>query len=242
MKKIVGIEDNYPSKDRTFRVEWNLGKRCNYDCSYCSPSIHDKTSEHIRVLVVEKTVKKLVEHARQQNKRIRISLTGGEPFVHPQFFEILEKMKNHGVDRLSVTSNGSVSAKKYISSLKWLDYIILSIHFEFTSMNVIFRKLVEIKEFIKNKTNPDQSKGFHVHLMALPGKIKNVISLKNQLDEADISVIIRRIRPQFNKSGLFVLPFESGLSGGHKSQWDLIRKKNRSYYSNEELILLGASI
>ena len=34
MSKIVGIEDN-TTKDELFRVEWNLGKRCNYNCSYC---------------------------------------------------------------------------------------------------------------------------------------------------------------------------------------------------------------
>ena len=35
MSKIVGIEDNHAPKDELFRVEWNLGKRCNYNCSYC---------------------------------------------------------------------------------------------------------------------------------------------------------------------------------------------------------------
>jgi len=240
MKKIVGIEDNHPSKDRTFRVEWNLGKRCNYDCSYCSPSIHDKISDSISLSIVEKTVKKLVEHARVKNKKIRISLTGGEPFVHPRFFEILQKMKIYGVDRLSATSNGSVSAKRYINSMKWLDYLILSVHFEFTSKDVVFDKIVEIKKYIQEGTTPDQNKGFHVHLMALPGKIKDVIDLKNQLSQADISVVVRRIRPQFNRYGLFVSPFESGLTGGHKTRWDLVRERKISYYSKEELILLGA--
>ena len=32
---LVGIEDNFPAKDELLRVEWNIGKRCKYNCSYC---------------------------------------------------------------------------------------------------------------------------------------------------------------------------------------------------------------
>ena len=41
MTKIVGIEDNHPPKDELLRVEWNLGRRCNYNCSYCGNELHD---------------------------------------------------------------------------------------------------------------------------------------------------------------------------------------------------------
>ena len=44
---LVAVEDNHAPKDDWLRVEWNLGKRCNYDCSYCGSDIHDRTSEHM---------------------------------------------------------------------------------------------------------------------------------------------------------------------------------------------------
>ena len=30
----------------TFWIHWNLSKRCNYNCSYCSDALHDMTSPH----------------------------------------------------------------------------------------------------------------------------------------------------------------------------------------------------
>ena len=43
---LVGIEDNHPPKDELLRVEWNIGKRCNYNCSYCGNELHDNTSDY----------------------------------------------------------------------------------------------------------------------------------------------------------------------------------------------------
>ena len=29
-----------------FQITWDLGRRCNYDCSYCPPHRHDNFSRH----------------------------------------------------------------------------------------------------------------------------------------------------------------------------------------------------
>ena len=76
---LVGIEDNHAPKDELLRVEWNLGKRCNYNCSYCGNELHNKTSEHMFVYTA--TIDKIVE--APMGKKIKIRFTGGEPFVHP---------------------------------------------------------------------------------------------------------------------------------------------------------------
>src|SRR5688572_19658335 len=122
------------SKDGLFRVEWNLGKRCNYDCSYCAPSIHDKKSEHLPYDIFMRTVDRLVGIARDRKQKIRISLTGGEPFLHPEIFKMLEYMKSNGVDRISLTSNSSLPATTYVRGFEFVDYLILSCHFEFAKM------------------------------------------------------------------------------------------------------------
>ena len=55
---LVGIEDNHAPKDELLRVEWNLGKRCNYNCSYCGNELHNKTSEHMPWEVYTATIDK----------------------------------------------------------------------------------------------------------------------------------------------------------------------------------------
>ena len=78
------VENKYPHYAESVKVEWNLGKRCNYDCSYCPAEIHDNYSEHTPIHILKNTVDEL-----SKIKNVRISLTGGEPFVHPDITQLL---------------------------------------------------------------------------------------------------------------------------------------------------------
>ena len=41
--------DHATKKDHGwFHVEWFMGRRCNYDCSYCSALEHDNISPHVK--------------------------------------------------------------------------------------------------------------------------------------------------------------------------------------------------
>jgi len=82
------ITSCWPHQDQ-LKVEWNLGKRCNYDCTYCPSSIHDNHSPHTDINTLEATVDKLCEI----RKPLRISLTGGEPCVHPDIEDLLDYFK-----------------------------------------------------------------------------------------------------------------------------------------------------
>ncbi len=68
MNKLVAVEDNHAPKDKLLRIEWNLGRRCNYDCSYCGSDIHDRESPHLDLAVIEKTVKQIAAVAKAQGK------------------------------------------------------------------------------------------------------------------------------------------------------------------------------
>ena len=79
---------------RVVNINWDLGKRCNYDCSYCSPTIHDWTSPHHSVETVNSFVSQVDTWVKSQNKTFNISLTGGEPFLHNNLFNILTSLKS----------------------------------------------------------------------------------------------------------------------------------------------------
>jgi organic radical activating enzyme len=234
-KELVAVEDNYAPKDNVFRVEWNLGKRCNYDCSYCSPSIHDKKSDHISLDIVEKTVKKMTAHAKSMNKAIRISLTGGEPYIHPNFEGILKIIKDNGVKRIAITTNASLPAQTYIDSFQYIDYLILSIHFEFANVDKLKEKIIKIHSNLKGNQK------IHLHIMAIPSKVKEATDLAKMMDHLNISYALRRVRPQYTKEGTFLTPFNSGQLGDHKADFELIKKDNLTYYSSQELKLLGVT-
>jgi MoaA/NifB/PqqE/SkfB family radical SAM enzyme len=107
------------------KVEWNLGKRCNYDCSYCPSSIHDNTSPHTPI----ETLKSVVDKLLTLNKPVRLSFTGGEPCVHPQFDELVRYARHRGIHWISVTTNGTRPPDFY-SSLP-IDQYVFSIHLEY---------------------------------------------------------------------------------------------------------------
>ena len=100
MNRIVGIEDNHAPKDELLRVEWNLGKRCNYNCSYCGNELHDKSSQHMSMDVFKNTIDQIKAGS---DKTIKISFTGGEPFVNPNFVDMLKYAKENGVHRITYT-------------------------------------------------------------------------------------------------------------------------------------------
>jgi len=118
------VTSRWPHQD-SIKIEWNLGKRCNYDCSYCPSSIHDNSSPHTDIAILKATVDKLMT----LGKPIRLSFTGGEPTVHPKFPELVKYCKHVGVSWISVTTNGTLPYEFY-SNLP-VDQYVFSIHLEY---------------------------------------------------------------------------------------------------------------
>lgn len=123
------VTSRWPHQN-SIKVEWNLGKRCNYDCSYCPSVIHDNSSPHTDIEILKASVDKLMT----LGKPIRLSFTGGEPTVHPQFRELLMYCKHVGISWISVTSNGTLPAEFYMSLP--VDQLLFSVHFEYDWMRV----------------------------------------------------------------------------------------------------------
>ena len=121
---MLKVTSRYPHQN-TIKIEWNLGKRCNYDCSYCPSSIHDNSSPHTDIAILKSTVDKLIT----LGKPIRLSFTGGEPCVHPKFDELVRYCKHVGISWISVTTNGTLPYEFYVSLP--VNQYVFSIHLEY---------------------------------------------------------------------------------------------------------------
>ena len=126
------------------KVEWNLGKRCNYDCSYCPSEIHDNTSQHTDIEILKVTVDKLV----LLGKPIRLSFTGGEPTVHPDFKELVTYCKFKGIHWISVTTNGTLPYELY-NSID-VNQLVFSLHLEYNWQRV-YNTMVKLVDSSKVK-------------------------------------------------------------------------------------------
>jgi len=177
MFKVTSV---WPHQDQ-LKVEWNLGKRCNYDCSYCPISVHDNHSPHTDINILEKTVDKLYELDRP----LRISLTGGEPCVHPDIENLLEYFKRKNVYWVNITTNGTRGYQWYVDHEMFFNHLVFSLHFEFDYTRIV-------DTILKYYDNTQQD--FFVNIMAHHDYIPQVKTVVKKFKELGIKFAIRRIR------------------------------------------------
>ena len=94
---------------------FELTARCNFDCPMCY--VHLK-QEDIEAQGRELTAKQWIDIARQARDAgmVFALLTGGEPFVRKDFFEIYRAMKEMGL-MISINSNGSMLSGPILEKL-----------------------------------------------------------------------------------------------------------------------------
>ena len=88
---------------------WQVSKKCNYHCPFCLSGEQDENE-----LTLDK-MKQIVD-ILAENNLVRIDFTGGEPFLRPDFLEILTYASNKGIETL-VTSNGSIWSERIAKTL-----------------------------------------------------------------------------------------------------------------------------
>jgi len=87
-----------------------LTTRCNRKCKYCfaKNKVTYENDEIIEQYISLKNVKKVINFLKVSNENT-ISLLGGEPTLHPQFFDILNLLNNEGLV-INIFTNGIFSS------------------------------------------------------------------------------------------------------------------------------------
>ena len=124
-------------------VTWDVGRRCNYDCTYCPPHRHDNFSPHADLETLKKTGQFIFDYATlmfpyKKNKRLNINFTGGEPTNNPNFLAFgewlqqtyKEKYKDDYFMNLTITSNGAFGKKMADSVCENYSFMTISYHAE----------------------------------------------------------------------------------------------------------------
>ena len=181
------VTNRWPHQD-SIKVEWNLGKRCNYNCSYCPSVIHDDSSPHTNIEILKATVDQLLT----LGKPVRLSLTGGEPTAHPDIEELISYSKNQGVSWISVTTNGTRRDEWYANAR--VDQWVFSLHFEYNFKRIL-DTIVNVHEYFHGQVL--------VHIMAHHEHMASVQRVTSACRAAGIAYAIRRIRWTEDDHNLF---------------------------------------
>lgn len=168
----------------SIHVEWNIGKRCNLDCAYCPAEIHDNFSPHTDLDIMVNTIYEL----EKIGKPIRLSLTGGEPTVHPKINDIL-KCARARLQWLSVTTNGLRPAEWYIKQP--VNQWVFSLHFD-NEHNI--RAAENIVRYAQLLDMEGISTLYQVNLMCHHEYMDEVRAAAILLEGHSIPYVCRRIR------------------------------------------------
>jgi MoaA/NifB/PqqE/SkfB family radical SAM enzyme len=196
LNKIFAIT---PVNQDPFMITWDLGRRCNYDCSYCPSHRHDNFSSHASLDELKNTTDFLFEYIsviaeHRINKDFNVSFTGGEPTVNPNFIEFaqhikLEYEKNYKDKfnlKLDLTTNGAMSEKMAAAVVKIFDYVTVSYHAE-----AVAKLKSQVTERIKQFKNSDIK--LKVNVMFHAQHFSECAALCETLKELEIKFIPRLI-------------------------------------------------
>ncbi len=159
------------------QVYWEIGRRCNYDCSYCWPWIHNKTDPHKSLDTLITATNKVIEKFAK-GARVNFIISGGEPTLNPDFLDWVRYISAMG-HYLSMHSNATRLPAYYRELVHYGD-LNLSAHFE-TIDETKFANVVEAvtDEKVKNK---NQGVGhLEVKFMMAPGRREQAIRLRDRL-------------------------------------------------------------
>jgi len=232
-------------------VLWFLGKRCNYDCSYCSSHIHDAVSPFIDQHQSLRFIETAMVWAKSNNKKIKWAFTGGEPFLDPALLVLIKTLSDSiTTEQINITTNGSLPLSHYQQFSGLVEGITFSVHLE--------RSDIEIQKTINTMIELTQQQKIFVscNLMFLPGKQKVIEKIVQQLQQHQVNFVLRKIspNPDVESSTPFVAPnkFKKSLKlksvdqqGENKQQWRFMRDQqltnlSQDYYSDQELEYLKA--
>jgi MoaA/NifB/PqqE/SkfB family radical SAM enzyme len=114
-------------------IHFDITEFCNYHCEYCYQGTQ-KVQKHISDTVYDN----FFEFLSSQKEQFNVHLIGGEPFLYPRFFEMVQKVIDLG-HKVSTTTNFSLPEK---TLQKFLDITKGRISFWEISMH-----LTQIKDF-----------------------------------------------------------------------------------------------
>ena len=120
-------------------ASWIPTRACNFSCKYCYSSGKDTSPRHI-------SVQRLCVALGEHGKRWIVHISGGEPFLYPEFIEICRELTKEF--RIKVNSNLSLNAqvREFSSAINpdKVELINASLHIEERE------RLGNIEDFIEN--------------------------------------------------------------------------------------------
>lgn len=173
--KFVAMERTHASNQK--QVYWEIGRRCNYDCDYCWPWIHNNTDPHKNLEALMKATHN-IEKNFTNGEAVNFIISGGEPTANKDFLDWLRYLNTCG-HHVSLHSNGSRKPEYYKEIIHYGDMNV-SAHFGFYDR----KKFVEVIAAITAEKIACGNHGvghLEVKMMMAPHNVEEALALENDL-------------------------------------------------------------
>ncbi len=147
-------------------LTWDLGRRCNYSCSYCNPNIANNYEAHRSWGSLMYAWEGLEKHFLK-NRIAKFVFTGGEPTINPAYFDFVKFITDKG-HYVHTTTNGARLPDYYGELLK-LSVLGFSYHLEFAKLEH-YQKIMSTLIDLKKSHEKAKYNWCGVRIMVPPGK------------------------------------------------------------------------
>ena len=200
-------------------VEWTLGNKCTYACSYCPSVLHDGSvgwQDHEKLTSF---LDACVEHYTDgMGREVLVQYTGGEPTVYPKFKELLQHGNKRGI-RQSIISNGSRTVRYWADTAHYFEKVHLSYHPEFA----------DPEHFVKVSQEIAKHTDLHVNVLMKPGQFGPILAMCAQLKAAcpDSVILLKPLQKDFGEELYDYSPHEQTiLNSMHSFHTNAPKRKN----------------
>jgi organic radical activating enzyme len=153
-------------------VIWELGRRCNYDCWYCTADSHNNYEAH-------KTMGSLMNGLTNlsrfwaKDQKMKFVFTGGEPTFNPNYLEFVTHLHDDLLHIVHTTTNGTHN-EAYYAKLAQVSDIGFSAHLTYLENPMMYDKFIKnLASAYASKHSNETSKlnWLSVKIMMQPGKL-----------------------------------------------------------------------
>jgi len=195
------------------QILWDIGRFCNYSCSYCWPGVHNTTDAHKPLSLFKQTANYVIDNWSHGHK-IHWYFGGGEPTLNPDFEPFVDYLSSRG-QWVMLVSNGSQGPAYWRKNADNYNTLIFSAHFEFMKPELFAKNYASIVGVMS--AGAKRLNTFIVKLMTKPGEIQNSIdfveNLKATVDYNNLSDSLR------NQLGFDMVPLRA-ISDGSRLHKD----------------------
>src|ERR1041384_7202276 len=139
-------------------------RRCNLDCGYCNE--YDQVSKPVPI----EEMKRRLDYLAAMGTTI-ITISGGEPLMHPELEEVIRHIRKHGMIAGMIT-NGFLLSKERIKSLNEAGLEHLQISIDNVVPDEVSKKSLRLLD--KKLTWLSEHAAFHININSVLGSgVKN---------------------------------------------------------------------